>query len=215
MGIKQPQKIKIPKKFLFTSSQLNNYLKTVGKFGKLEEEILATITYKSAYCKLHSKDVLISFPYKVNKEIEINKRPMLLAKDIGKFIKENAEENSLIDSILVDPQNDRYSMVTPLQIKFVGKGKYSNLTTQKLIEFLQKKSGFDQSNFSLILVLEPPGDVNLFEVCKWLSQNKFPFAEVVLISSEKLDGDMYFYQVKPSKNNIPMMLTLKKEELWK
>ena len=64
--------MKISKKLLFTSAELINYLKTVKKFSKLEEEILAIITYKYAYQKLNDKDVLIGFPYKENKEREIN-----------------------------------------------------------------------------------------------------------------------------------------------
>ena len=79
--------MKISKKLLFTSAELINYLKTVKKFSKLEEEILAIITYKYAYQKLNDKDVLIGFPYKENKEREINNRPLLEAQDIGQFKK--------------------------------------------------------------------------------------------------------------------------------
>lgn len=64
------KKIKIHKKFIFTGGQLINYLKTVDSFSKTEHEILATLTYKKAYEKLHDKSTLVSFPYRQSKERE-------------------------------------------------------------------------------------------------------------------------------------------------
>src|SRR5688500_8849455 len=87
-------KIKISKRLLFTEGELINYLKTVKKFTKIEEEILAALTYKKAYEKINQKTVLIAFPYRESKEINLRNHPMVLAKDIGKFISDFAEQNS-------------------------------------------------------------------------------------------------------------------------
>lgn len=205
--------MKIIKKLLFTSAELLSYLKTVKKFSKIDEEILATVTYKYAYQKLENKDVLISFPYREDKEIEINKQPLLIAENIGKFIKNYADENSPIDSILVDPINQRKSNIRPLQIKFLGKGTWSGLTTEKFIEFLKEKSLYEQSKITLVISIQGIFDISLKEIAVWLRQNNFPFGEVVLIRPNGTTGDMEFYQLKPSENDRPKRLIISRKEM--
>lgn len=205
--------MKISKKMLFTSVDLLKYLKTVKKFSKVDEEILATVTYKYAYQKLENKDVLISFPYRENKELEINKRPLLMAEKIGEFIKKYANENSPIDSILVDPIDQRKSNIRPLQIKFLGKGRWSSLTTKKFVEFLKVKSLYEQNKITLIISIQGIFDINLEEIATWLRQNSFPFGEVVLIRPNGATGDTEFYQLKPSKNDRPKCLIISKKEI--
>lgn len=205
--------MKISKRMLFTSAELLNYLNTVKKFSKIDEEILATVTYKYAYQKLKNKDFLISFPYRENKEFEINKRPLLIAEKIGEFIKKYAEENSPIDSILVDPVNQRRSNIRPLQIKFLGKGKYSNVTTNNFIEFLKEKSLYEKNSISLVISLQGVFNINLENLAIWLQKNSFPFVEVVLIRPNGTTGDMEFYQLKPSEDQRPRRLIISKEEM--
>ncbi len=165
--------MKINKKFLFTSKELLNYLKTVKKFSKIDEEILVTVTYKCAYQELNNKDMLIGFPYRESREKEINSRSLLLAKEIGEFIKTNAEENSPIDSILVDPEDQRNALVRPLQIKFLGKGRYCEPATENTIEFLKRKSNYEKSDISLIISLQGKFDINLGSIANWLVNNPY------------------------------------------
>lgn len=207
--------IKINKKLLFTSKELINYLKTIKKFSKIDEEILVTITYKHAYQKLNNKDVLIGFPYKESREKEISRRPLLLASEIGKFIKANSEENSPIDSMLVDPENQKSAYIRPLQIKFLGKGKYSKPTTNNFIQFLKEKSNYEKSKISLIISLQGEFNINLRTIATWLTDNRFPFGEVILIRPNSTSGDMEFYQLKPSEDNKPFRLIIPKNEMLK
>lgn len=192
-----------------------NYLKTIKKFSKIDEEILATITYKYAYQKLNNKDVLIGFPYKENREKEISRRQLLLASEIGKFIKVNSEENSPIDSMLVDPKNQKSAYIRPLQIKFLGKGKYNKPTTNNFIEFLKEKSNYEKSKISLVISIQGEFNINLKSIATWLSDNPFPFDEVILIRPNSTTGDMEFYQLKPSKDNNPVRLIIPQNEMLK
>lgn len=205
--------MKISKKMLFTSAELLNYLKTVKKISKLDEEILTTVTYKYAYQKLNDKDVLIGFPYKEGKELEINKRPLLRAEEIGKFIRQYTEENSPMDSILVDPKDQRNSIIRPLQIKFLGKGRWSDITTDKFIEFLKEKSLYEKSRISLVISLQGSFNINLRKITTWLKENSFPFGEVILVRPNGTTGNMEFYQLKPTKNRIPCRLVINKKEM--
>lgn len=205
--------IKIHKKFLFTKGELINYLKTVRRFSKLDSEILATVTYNKAYETNYNKNTLISFPYKQNKELEINKRPILLAQDIGSFIKENIEENSLIDSFLIDPIDNQSAIIRPLQIKFLGKGKYKDITNSTTIEFLKRYSHNQSNKYSLIIVLEGRIiTIQLREIVDWLKKNNYPFEEVIMINPNNTTGDMEFYQLKPSKDSI-LSIKIKKAEM--
>lgn len=199
------EKIKIHKKFLFTEGELLNYLKTVKSFSKVEDEILATITYKRAYEKLHEVSTLVTFPYKQNKEKELSNRPFFEAKDIGRMIKKFVEENSPIDSLLVDPKDVRITMVRPLQIKFLGRGKYQNVTSNKFIELLKHNLGYENNNFTLVVVLEGKIKIQLRMVVDWLKDHEFPFKEVVLIHPGNKTGIMEFFQLKPSKNGFSSM----------
>ena len=205
--------MKIHKKLLFTSAELLSYLKTIKKFSKIDEEILATVTYKYAYQKLWGDDVLISFPYKENKEFEINKQPILVAKKIGEFIKKYTEENSPIDSILVDPVNQNKSNIRPLQIKFLGKGRWSDITTEKFIEFLKKKSLYEHSKITLVISLQGTFIINLKKIATWLKENSFPFGEVILIRPNGTTGDMEFYQLKPIRVQNPRRLIIYWKEM--
>lgn len=185
---------------MFTEGDLINYLKTVKKFTKIDEEILATITYKKAYVKLYDEDVLISFPYKLSSEQELTKQPLLIAKDIGDFIKKHIDENSPIDSILVNPQDNKTAVLRPLQIKFLGKGEYQNVTNEKFVAFLEKYAKrYGKNNASLLIVLEGTIKIKLRSIVDWLKDNEFPFGEVILINSDNKTGIMEFFQLKPSK----------------
>ena len=205
--------MKISKKMLFTSAELLKYLKTVKKFSKVDEEILATVTYKYAYQKLENKDFLISFPYRENKELEINKRPLLIAEKIGEFIKKYADENSSVDSILVDPIGQRKSNIRPLQIKFLGKGRWSGITTKKFIKFLRENSLCEKSKITLAISLQGSFNINLKAIAVWLKENSFPFGEVVLIRPNGTTGDMEFYQLKPTGNRNPRRLIINRKEM--
>lgn len=206
-------RIKIHKKFLFTEGELINYLKTVKKFSKIDEEILATVTYKKAYEKLHKTSTLISFPYRQSREKELNNRPLILAKNIGGFIRKHIEESSHIDSILVNPRNNKLAIVRPLQIKFLGKGKYQNVTNEKFIRFLKKYSKYEENKISLIIVLESPIKIQLRNIVDWLKDNIFPFKEVVSIHPNNKTGNMEFYQLKPSKGTFSSLVISRKEML--
>ncbi len=206
--------MKISKRLLFNSATLLNYLKTVKKFSKIDEEILATVTYKYAYQKLKNNDVLIGFPYNESKEIELNRQPLLLtAEKIGEFIKKYAEENSPIDSIIVDPINQRESKIRPLQIKFLGKGKWNGITTEKFIEFLKQKSLYEKNKITLLISLQGAFNINLKKIVIWLNNNNFPFEEVVLIRPNGTTGDMEFYQLKPTESQNPRRLLINKKEM--
>ncbi len=208
-------RIKIPKKFILTSGELFNYLKTVKKFGKLEEEILATLTYKKAYKTIKGKDYLISFPYQESKQIEIERRPVLAANQIGRFIKKYSDQNSAIDSYLVDPVSKRSSLVRPLQIKFLGKGKKSSrVNNRRFINFLKKYKNYDGEGISLVVVLEGSFKIDLEGLSKWLKVNKYPFPKVVLINSDNKTGKMGYYQLKPSKER-PSSIVFTREEMYK
>lgn len=206
--------MKIHKKLLFTSKQLLNYLKKVKKFSKIDEEILATITYKYVYQKIKKKDFLIGFPYRVNRETEIANSP-LIADNIAEFLKSNSEEDSPIDSILIDPENDRSAHVRPLQIKFLGKGKYRQTDTDSFIKFLKEKSNYEESKISLIIYIQGEFSVDLKKIISWLSTNPFPFAEVVLMRCNVITGDTEYRQLKPSKNNIPRRLIIPRKEIMR
>lgn len=205
--------MKISKKLLFTSKELIRYLNTVKTFSKIDHEILATVTYKYAYQKLHGEDCLISFPYKENKEHELKNRPLLMVEKIGEFIKGFSEENSPIDAILVNPLDNKTSTIRPLQIKFLGKGKYIDLTTSKFIEFLTSKSLYEVNNYTMIISIEGVFNLNLIDIATWLTKNSYPFGEVILIRPNNSTGDMEFYQLKPTKKNVPRLLIIKKAEM--
>lgn len=194
--------MKIPKKFIFTEGELINYLQTVNKFSKIDNEILATLTYKKAYDKLHSTNTLVSFPCKENKETEISKRPLFLAKGIGSIIKKFAEENSPIDSLLINPVNSKNASIRPLQIKFVGKGQKETISEDGIIDLLIRKSDYEQNDYTLVLVLEGKVKAKLQKVVNWLKNNDYPFAEVVLINPDNKTGIMEFFQLKPSKKTF-------------
>lgn len=206
-------KIKIHKNFLFTERQLINYLKTVVSFSKTEHEILATLTYKKAYEKLHGESTLITFPYKQNKEKELHKRRFYKAEELGEMIRKFSEENSAIDSILVDPKDSRIAIVRPLQIKHLGRGKYKDVTNKKFIEFLEEKSGYEKNDITLVLVLEGKIKIQLREVVDWLNDHEFPFGEVILINPDNRTGYMEFYQLKPNKNGFSSMKIDREEML--
>lgn len=201
----------IPLKFTFTSGELFNYLKTIKTFSKLDQEILATLTYKKAYRELKNKDLLISFPYKQSRQKEIENRHFLTAGKAGKFIQENIEQDSPIDSLLVDPIDTKTSLVRPLQIKFFGRGSNKVMNDKKFIDFLMKYRNYDAQNVSLIIVLEGSFKINLQKISNWLKSKKFPFPEVVLINPNNKSGDMGFYQLKPSRKNPASMLFTRKE----
>ena len=192
---------------------MTNYLKTVKKFSKIDEEILAAITYKKAYEKLYKISALVSFPYKQSKETELRNRPLFLAKDVGKFIKKHVEENSPIDSILVNPRDNKLAIIRPLQIKFLGKGDYHNVSNEKFITFLKKCVKYKENNISLIIVLEGPIKIQLRSIVDWLKDNVFPFKEVILIHPNDKNGDMEFYQLKPSKKLFSSLKISKEETL--
>lgn len=205
-------KIKINKKFLFTEDQLLNYLKTVKTFSKLEEEILATLTYKKAYFKIYMTDFLITFPYKLGHEQEILNRPLLLASEIGIFLKKHIEDNSYYDSILVNPVNNKQAIVKPLQIKYLGKGEYRNVTTDKFIKLLEKYINHESNEATLVIVLDGPIiKIQLQKVVKWLNKSNYPFPEVILIESNIKTGDMIYYQLKPNKNGVFNSLSLSRD----
>lgn len=127
------------------------------------------------------------------------------------MIREFSEEDSSVDSILVDPKDSRVAIVRPLQIKFLGRGKYKDVTNKVFIEFLEEKSNYEQSDISLILVLGGKIKIKLREVVDWLNEHDFPFEEVVLINPNNETGDMEFYQLKPNKNGFSSMKFDRKE----
>jgi len=204
-------KIKIHKKMLFTDGDLVNYLKTVKRFSKIEEEILATLIYKKAYEKIYEKSALVAFPYKANKETEISKRSILIAEEIGNFIRKYAEENSPIDSILIDPRDNKKAIIRCLQIKFLGKGRYKNVTNRRFIELLKKYENYQKNKISLVIVLDSPHKIQLRVVVDWLKNNPFPFQEVILIRPNNKSGNMEFFQLKPSKNTFSSLKMTRKE----
>lgn len=204
---------KISKNLLYTSSSLYNYLKTVKKLDKVDEEILATITYKIAFRRLKGDDCLISFPYNPRKETELIKTIVFRAEEIGVHIKKFIEQNSIIDSMLVTPMSNGQMRVRPLQIKFLGKGEFREVTDDKVIEFLKKISNFSRNRVTLILVLDGTVKIRRLEnISDWLKENDFPFEEVVLINPDHKTGDMLFFQLKPSGDNL-LSMKFSREEM--
>ena len=117
--------------------------------------------------------------------------------------------------MLVDPKDERTSIVRPIQIKFLGKGKYSPVTTDNFIEFLKEHSQYQKSKISLIIPLQGSFRIKVKEIAVWLENNPFSFEEVVLIGPDSQTGDMEFYQLKPCKVHTPLCLVMTREEMFR
>lgn len=186
------------KNLTFSERDLLRYLKTVPRFSKIEEEILATLTYKHEYQRQVIRSALyISFPYKESSEEELDKRSGESPDKIGYLIREFIEENSPIDSILVNQRSSRPSYQKLLQIKFFGRYGNSHSTNDDFISFLGKYSTYAPTDIALIILSDKSGSYRPETIAKWLKENKFPFREVVLIRTNSPGDKPEFYTLKP------------------
>lgn len=208
--------MRIHKKLTFPAEYLKNYLKTVDNFSKLEHEILAALTFQKAYEKIFEESTMIGFPHKPGAETNLNKMGIIPAKNVGKFISQYGDESSPMDAIIVNPINNKprnNAIYRPLQIKYLGKGDFKNVTEEKFIKFLKKYSDYQSNKYSLIIVLD--GKIKKLElrvVVDWLNENKFPFGEVVLIHAPSNLGDIEYFQLKPTKETFSS-IKMTREEL--
>ena len=192
------ERLSTHKNFTFSERELLRYLKTVNKFSKIEEEILATLKFKHAYQKLVIRSGLfISFPYKEGCETELNKFPTIASEKVGWFIKEFIEENSPIDSILVNQKNVKPTFQKALQIKQFGNFDETEPPSNDLIKFLQKYATYAPTDVSLVILADSSIRIETEKVSTWLKQNKFPFAEVVLVGNKETKKRNDYKVLKP------------------
>jgi hypothetical protein len=176
------ERLSTHKNLTFSERELLRYLLTVQRRNKIDEEIVATLNFKHSYQKLIVKTGLfISFPYKEGSEPELNRQTSVETADIGRFIVEFMEENSPIDSILVNKRDGRSTFQKPLQIKFFGKHDGIAPTKENLILFLKKYSTYAPTDISLVIVSENMKGLDFEEMSEWFKLNKFPFKEVVFV----------------------------------
>lgn len=188
----------IHKNFTFSERELLRYLKTVNKFSKIEEEILATITFKHAYQKLVIRSGLfISFPFKEGSETELIKYPTVPSEKVGWFIKEFIEENSPVDSILVNQRNIKPTFQKPLQIKLFGNFDENKPAELDLVKFLHKYSTYAPTDTSLVILTDSSLKIETKDATTWLKENKFPFEEVVLVGNKETRKRNDYRVLKP------------------
>lgn len=164
----------------------------------MEEEILATLKFKHAYQKLVIRSGLfISFPYKEGSESELNKYDAVQSEKVGWFIREFIEENSPVDSILVNQKNIKPTFQKSLQIKFFGNFDKTQPTDLDLVRFLHKYSTYAPTDTSLVILTENYGRIETQKAKTWLNENKFPFSEVVLVGNKESKKRNDYLVLKP------------------
>ena len=192
------ERLNTHRNFTFSERDLLRYLKTVNKFSKMEEEILATLKFKHAYQKLVIRSGLfISFPYKEGSESELNKYDAVQSEKVGWFIREFIEENSPVDSILVNQKNIKPTFQKSLQIKFFGNFDKTQPTDLDLVRFLHKYSTYAPTDTSLVILTENYGRIETQKAKTWLNENKFPFSEVVLVGNKESKKRNDYLVLKP------------------
>lgn len=193
------ERISTHKNFTFSERDLLRYLNTVSRFSKTDDEIRATLTYKHAFQKLilHSS-LFISFPIKEGAETELNKITPVPAEKIGWLIKEFAEENSPVDTILVNQRNGKPTLQKPLQIKFFGNFDPKHSQKPDLVSFLGKYSTYAPTDVTLIILTENTRSIDVESATKWLENASFPFKEVVLVGKKESRKRNDYMPLKPN-----------------
>ncbi len=204
--------MKIHKKLVFNTGSLKNYLKTVKKLKKIDWEIISALTYQKAYEKIYEESTMIAFPYRENKESELNKMGIIPAINIGKFISKFSEESSPIDAIIINPEDNKQATIRPLQIKILGKGKYANVDNKKFIELLEENKKYEKNPYTLVIVLDGKVQrLKLREIVDWLKENEFPFDEVILINASNNLSGVELFQLKPTNKFFSSIKLSKKD----
>ncbi len=198
--------MKINKDTCISPRKLYEYLKTKKYFGKIENEILAVLTFLKIYRDERPGEYLIYF--KPNKKyFEIDK---LVSFDV--FFECLLNEDSPIDVSLIRKEGKEKVGVKPIQLKRFGLGKEKGGGTETFLSFLEKYRNVSGKNVSLVIVLEEIKKLKPQTVTEWLNKNDFPFPEVVLIHPSK-NEECDFYQLKPSSNATFQKKTFTRKEI--